>query len=88
MIWEDPECNWRRSYHEGIAIKIDDLKRERAAQVKRRIYIDDRAYAVRDLTDSQIESFARREAERDINRAIIERDRATALMRARRGQAA
>lgn len=69
---EDPDRNWRRSFLTGLGIKIADLKRERLAQVKRRIYIDDKAYAIKDLDDSQIELVARRDLERDTNRAIIE----------------
>lgn len=82
---EDPAMNWRRSFAQGLEIKIRDLKTERSAQVKRQIWIDDRCYSVKNLSDAQIELFARREVERDINRAILERKESEARQRARQG---
>ena len=82
---EDPAMNWRRSFAEGLEIKIKDLRMERIAQVKRQIWIDDRCYSVKNLTDAQIERFARRECERDLNRAILERKENEARQRARLG---
>ena len=76
MIWEDPTRNWRRSYHETIAQNMADLRLERSAQVKRQVWIDNRRYSVMALTDRQIELVAWREAERSINRAILERSEA------------
>ncbi len=70
MLSEDREKNWRRSYQEGVGIKIADLKAERLAQVKRRLYHGTRTYVVKDMTDAQIEAVARLEVERDVQMAI------------------
>lgn len=70
MLSEDKTRNWRDSYQRGIGIKIRDLKNERAAQVKRRLYIGCKTYVVKDMTDAQIESVARVEAACDVEMAI------------------
>lgn len=87
---EDPVYNWRRSFLTGLGIKIQDLKQERAAQVKRRIYIGTEIFVVKDLRDDQLEMVARRDLERDTERAIIQRrmdrDREAALQSKRAEQ--
>lgn len=81
--YEDPQANWRRSFAEGLEIKIDDLRLERSAQSKREVWLDDRCYRIASLSDSKLEAVARREVERDVNRAIIERKEATSVARSR-----
>jgi len=64
------DYNWQHSYQTGILQKIQDLKIERDAQVKRRLYYGTRTYVVKDLTDAQLEELARIEAQRDVEMAI------------------
>lgn len=85
--YEDPAMNWRRSYHTGLEIKINDLRRERSAGGKRQIWLDHKRYSVATLTDSKLEEIARRELERDMNRAIIEHREKQARQRMRNGLA-
>ena len=74
-LYEDPTFNWRRSYLTGLEQTMQDLRQERYAQVKRRIYIGQETYVVKDLTDAQLELVARRELERSTEAAIIRRER-------------
>lgn len=69
---ETADQDWRGAYAERITDGIAELKQERAAQVKRRLYYGNRIYVVKNMTDAQIEDVARIEAERTCQRAINE----------------
>lgn len=79
--------NHRRAYHKTYEFQREQLRSARDAGSGLRIYMDHRAYVARDLSDSQLEAIAWREAERSMNRAAWERTYADAEMRRRKGEA-
>lgn len=80
--------DWRAAYHERCRDGVRELKAERAAQVKRRLYYGHRVYVVKDMTDAQIEEVARIEAERSCQRAINELAYGERIAKQNRGEAA
>lgn len=87
-IHETNGQDWRAAYHERISDGIEELRQERARQVKRRLYYGTRTYIVKDLTDQQIEEVARIEAERTCQRAINELREGERVSKLNRGEAA
>lgn len=72
MISETKGQDWRAAFYHRMVEGIAELKQERSAQVKRRLYHGHKTYVVKDLTDAQIEEVARLEAARACERAINE----------------
>lgn len=77
---------WRAAFHDRVVDGIAELKQERAAQVKRRLYYGQVTYVVKDMSDAQIEAVARIEAERSCERAINEQAAAAKVAKRHAGQ--
>jgi hypothetical protein len=79
--------DWRGAFYERFTDGILELKQERAAQVKRRLYLGNDVYVVKDLSDAEIEAVARHDATLTCERAINEQREAATRARMNRGQA-
>jgi hypothetical protein len=65
--------DWRRSYEGHFAMRRDQLRSARAGgETSVRVGMTGHVVRPRDMTDRQIDEVARRDAERVVNRAIIE----------------
>lgn len=62
--------DWQQSYVLSIRDAATALRQERWARTGRRIYDGPRSFVVDRLSDSQIDSLARQEAERAVQQAI------------------
>lgn len=85
--YESKGEDWRAAFYERLVDGMAELKQERAAQVKRRLYHGTQIYIVKDLTDAEIETLARLEAERTCEQAINEQKEAKRLAKLHRGEA-
>jgi hypothetical protein len=87
-LYEEPDRNWRKAYHEKLVHIRDDFRRARERGDTNPRYFGWKRYVPVHLKDHEIDELARRMAERIIERAIIERRRTMVERKFRKGQAA
>lgn len=84
---EDPSQDWRAAYREAVDNNAKQLEQDKRAQIRRRIYLGTDTYVVKDMTREQIQTVARRLAEKDCDRGIIMLREANDRSKLRAGEA-
>jgi len=77
--------DWRAAFRSMVDENVLQLRQDRHAQIRRRIYLGMSTLVVKDMTDVQIDLVSRRLAEKDCERGIIEQRQAELRQKSRFG---